>query len=251
MSIVLALAVSPSFALLTYQQGVSPSGAYEHEGTQIWSVASTFRTGGDSHIRVGRGTTNEGDTAIRGLLSFDLTGVPLGHIVTSAQLTMTINDPGDGTPGAVTLHRLNGPGPFEEGIGGFGNTSGNGATWTQYEGTNLWNTAGGDFDGGVLSSVPGSGGGSGSQGDQHIFASSAAFVAAANDALTNKGGLLELILIGDEGTGPNNFWRYASDDEAVSSRRPLLEIETAIPEPATMALLGIGGLMVLRRRRRT
>ncbi len=77
----------------------------------------------------------------RPVLQFDLSDIPSGVKITSANLELrawNVN-----TPGVVTVHRLTRD--WQEGTRNGGGQS-DGADWQTYDGTNAWSTPGGEFD---------------------------------------------------------------------------------------------------------
>lgn len=61
----------------------------------------------------------------------------------------------------------------------------------------------------------------------------------------------EGILINDVNRSGFARWGFHSSEAATVGLRPMLTIQYTLPEPTTMALLGMGGLALLRRRRQT
>jgi hypothetical protein len=149
----------------------------------------------------------------------------------------------------VELHQITANTPMIEGSGNFfGSTSDPaGVTWNRIQNNGTsdvpWTTPGGDF-GVILASQVVS-----SDGTFYTFASSPAFVAAAQDALDNRGGLLQLILLApaSEGFG-GAFVRWDSDDASTAASRPLLTITAFVPEPSSCVLF-LGAALLLARRK--
>ncbi len=53
----------------------------------------------------------------------------------------------------------------------------------------------------------------------------------------------------DDGNSANNYWQYDNNSPAVDNYAATFSTAAAVPEPATMSLLGLGALaMVLRRK---
>ena len=228
-----------------YQEDVSPTASYQHLGSEIRESIPTGNGGGGGLIRTG------GDNKLRTVFAFDL-GVPQSYTVTGIQLQMHEDSLGDGSGPSVTVeaHQLTNTTPMIEGNGDFLGTftDPTGVTWNRIQNNGTsdipWTNPGGDFSATILSTVTVAS----NTPSFHTFATSVAFVNAANDALQNNGGLLQLILYapGSENFF-GNFVRWDSDD-AAASFRPLLTI-TYVPEPATAALgLIVAGGLLLRRR---
>lgn len=209
----------------------------------------------DSYLRSGSAGSNyDGENRIlvgwhpvtaleklRGVVEFDLSSLA-GLTVTDVNLALTIQtiDKYDQDGGTYDLVLKNLGESFDE----------SSVTW------NSLTPDGGDISGGSLSTLPGfattTDPGTDSRsaigalvGTDVVFPSTAAFIAAAQDAIDNNAGILSLVIHApgaeDYAGGDNALYRFES---SVS-----LEI-TAIPEPATMSVLALGGLAILRRRRR-
>jgi hypothetical protein len=82
------------------------------------------------------------------------------------------------------------------------------------------------------------------------FGDSAAFQTAVSNALSGDG-MLRLILVNsDESiTGSHKFARFQPDNSATPGGRPELIVTHSIPEPTSLALMGLGGLLIALRRR--
>lgn len=100
-------------------------------------------------------TLSTGSTAARPLLKFDLSAIPAGSTVTAATLSLyqeTTGSVGSSPANPVyNMHRVTRA--WLEGTG-YGNATGDGATWNKYDSVNLWTAAGGDFDPVVAASTP-------------------------------------------------------------------------------------------------
>lgn len=141
------------------------------ESTSIVVTADTYlndfapnnNMGGDGGVKVGTAGVFSGGSVRRGLLRFDLSGLPPGATVTSATLTAEmISVPAGFVPSAFRIHRVS----AEWGEGA--QTGNNGAaaaigecTWnSRQHGVAGWTTPGGDFDATPLAATSVSGIGS-------------------------------------------------------------------------------------------
>jgi hypothetical protein len=129
---------------------------------------------------------------------------------------------------------------FAEGTGN-GAATGDGATWLSYDGTNLWDTAGGDYESGVWAEAlkP-------SEGFGWFSWDISGASLWNNSNLRSFGAILKM---GDESDPgyPNMPRAPFSSHESTSYPHPYVEITTgavAVPEPATAAMLLAGGLLV-------
>jgi hypothetical protein len=230
---------------IQYRQGVFPNGSYSHLGSELRQTSPNNNWGGSDLIRSGNSSGN----FLRTVLGFDLTGITSDMVITSVSLQMHVNSQA-GLGAVVEAHRLTNSISMIEGTGNDA-VHPTGVTWNRIQNNGssdiLWANAGGDFDSTVLSSVSATSG----DGVFYTFASSPAFVAAAQDALVSDGGLLEFILYSPnaEAVFAENFVRWDSDDASESTFRPLLSV-SYVPEPTAAALAGLGGLWLLRVRRR-
>jgi len=227
-----------------YQEDVSPSGSYQHVGSEIREVNPTGNGGGGGLIRTG------GDNKLRTVFAFDLPGITSDMIFTSVSLRLHENSLGTpgGTSVPVEIHQLTNTTPMIEGNGDFLGSSSDpfGVTWNRIQnngGSDVpWANPGGDFSATVLSSAT-------VTNDEQVFysfGSSAAFVAAVQAALTNPNGLQLLLYAPTTENFFGNFVRWDSDDASEPTLRPRLEV-SYVPEPSAAVLLGLGGLVLLRR----
>lgn len=239
--------VNPDWTHLGFQEGVLPTAAFQHLGTEAREGSPGGFQGTDVNIRVGNLDNNPGVQNMRTLLAFDLGALPAAARIEEITLRMTVDSVQDvGNVGAIELHRVL-PGP-----GGQVMVESQ-ANWNQRMAGVPWSTPGGDFDPAVLAVVPGSVTATLAGGMEMVFSSSDALVAAAQDAFVS-GVPLELILIAP---GANNgFIRFRSDDWGSSQAdyltRPLLSIAYSVPEPSSLLLaaVGLAPVVLLCRRRR-
>jgi hypothetical protein len=184
--------------------------------------------------------------AFRALLSFGLGSVPTLYTISGAQLDVWTDSSSSGTMQTMELRALSRS--FNEGTGSgasSANGAGTGADWLTHDGTAEWTSAGGDFDGAVLSSVPGFDAAT-TLNTQQTFTSSPALLSAVTTALAS-GTPLNLVILSPltEAASGTNFVRLASDDYGTHSRRPQLTLIFAHPfvpaidpGPAQSAIVG-------------
>ena len=205
------------------------SSGYSQETTLVRADNPTWNSGGRNQFLVGRvGSTS---SATRGLLSFDLTGIPSGTTIEGASLDLTTsNDAGTGTVSQLELRTL--ATDFTEG-GGSGlsatpadpNTN-SGANWQRRSDTTAgltWTNPGGSLGTTVLSTLPGFNANTNTN-SLRTFASTPDFVAATQAALTS--GRLNLSVVSPltEAIAAANFTRIHSDDATVEANRPALRL---------------------------
>jgi hypothetical protein len=204
------------------------------------------------------GTTQNG-TRNRGLLQFDLTGIPANSIITSVSLSLDVTRmPGCGFAiSSFSLHRM----LVSWGEGdkfALDNSGGQGAPATAGDAT--WNNR---FFGGPAWSVPGGG----ADADFVADASASTFIYGTGDS---PYAFTDALMVGDlqdwlDHPSSNYGWMFLCDDEATpfTARRfgshedlnasPQLTIQfMVVPEPGTGALvaLGLAGLAGAARLRR-
>jgi hypothetical protein len=198
----------PEDARLTnYQQ----SGSYSHVATGIHSLAPNENLASEQLLRVGYGNS-VGKT--RGVLSFDLSGIPEDATIHSVSLTLDAYD-ASGATGTryvdLELYKLDDP------------VAENQVTWTRHLNGQNWQTPGGDFTVPPLSTL---------YAQQSIglktFVSTVDFAAAAQEALDADRPLdLLVAALNAETWGAANssslLLRFRSDD-AVTGQRPLLSV---------------------------
>ena len=138
-------------------QAAAVSLTSSNRDTTIFKAGTTNSAGGQTQMYVG--TNGNSGSADRGLVSFDLSGIPSTAIVQSVQLNLTLSQVAGGgqggadpTPRELDLHLLSagwGEGTVSTG-GGQGSAANSGdATWSDrsFSSTSpvAWTTAGGDF----------------------------------------------------------------------------------------------------------
>jgi len=190
-----------------------------HPATFLRSDAAsnlTWNSGGRDQVIVGN------SDAFRALLSFDLGTVDPSLAVESVTLDLwTSSQAGSGTVGGIDLHAL--ASTFVEGNGNSSTSpdsgSGSGADWITSDGSNAWDSAGGDFDPSVLSTTAGFN--ATLTRVQRRFNSTAALVSAVQSAAGSEEPLN--LMIRSASSAPGNYARLGSNDDS-SDYRPLLTI---------------------------
>jgi hypothetical protein len=211
---------------ITLRQGV---GGYSQETTTIRADNPTWNAGARNQFLVGRIGT--GNSAARGLLSFDLTSLPPGTTIEAAALDLTTsNEGGSGTVSALELRTLTSD--FTEGSGSGTSATpadpntNSGANWDRRSDAtaNLgWTITGGSLGATVLSTLPNFNANT-STSSPKSFATSPDFVAAIQSALAS--GRLNLTVVSPltEAIAAANFTRIHSDDATTESTRPALRL---------------------------
>lgn len=168
------------------------------------------------------GLTNQGAVR-RALMVFDVaTGVPSGATVESAALQITVVKTIAGSK-AVSAHRVQqdwGEGT-SVGTGSGGSSKENDATWLHtFFDSQTWQTPGGDYDAGVLTSANA---GSGTV----VLPSTAEFVATVQTWLDAPDQNFGLILIGDENSSPSA--KAIGSRENTGGDAPQLQLAYTMP----------------------
>jgi hypothetical protein len=182
--------------------------------------------GKDAYINSGSATRNYGASttidlattdAKRGLIEFNLSGVPSGATITNATLTLYLSSKGIGASVPVTIQRINNS--WTEGTGNDQVTN-DGASWNSRNGSVNWNTAGGDFGTIIWANTTVS--------TQDIFYTwNIANLTQnwINGTYPNYGMMLRT-------TSGSGLWKFASSEDTNSTRRPMINItysESALP----------------------
>jgi hypothetical protein len=239
--LVFALAPVAHADIISFQEGVSPTGAYTHDATYIRSRTTPDPGHDDNFDSAGQmivGTTIE--DVLRSLLEFDVSAIPATDQIDAASLVLTTTQSDIGT--GLDLGGETGNPTFKLYAYGF-DIDETTATW-------IAPGSGDTTAGGTLGTLLTSANFDVTQtGLAVTFGDSAAFRTAVANALAGDGLLRLIVAKNDEGTvGTHEFARFSDDSVATTGERPELVVEHT-PEPATMTLLALGGLAILRRRR--
>ncbi|HKB02224.1 MAG TPA: DNRLRE domain-containing protein, partial [Gemmataceae bacterium] len=121
------------------------------DNTLYEDPAGQLSNGAGQHLYVGKTGLTAGEKVRRAVLQFDLSAVPAGSTINSAQLTLHVSRPNNGAQ-TVEVHRLTaawGEGSSNAAPGGEGDgaqaTTGD-ATWLhRFFNSQMWATPGGDF----------------------------------------------------------------------------------------------------------
>lgn len=208
---------------------------YEDPAGGQSSGASTF-------LMTGRVGTNDASPRRRGLLQFDLSGIPAGATINSVQLTLQLVKVKNNNSTATTLQRVTGAwteGTTNAGTSGNGTTANPGdATWLHRTSPTPWTNPGGDFLGTASSTLNVGSLGSYTWGG-------AGLVTDVQFWLGNATQNFGWILRGDEVT-PQSVKEFSSREGATD---PILLINfTPVPEPSSVTLvLAVIGLAGRRR----
>jgi PKD repeat protein len=177
--------------------------------------------GAGEHLHTGR---NGGGAARRAVLAFDLSAIPSGATVISAQLTMNLSRTRDGAMRATTLHRLledwgEAGSNSDRGEGGGAPAQNGDATWLhRFFPDQLWDSPGGTFV--AAPSATAQIGGPG----PYVWDSTAQLVADVQAWVDEPTSNFGWIVIGDENSGPTTSNRFDSKDNAIQGSRPRLTL---------------------------
>lgn len=161
------------------------------------------------------GTTSVSKSTVysRALLRFDLTVIPASATIAGAVLTLFHESSASlSLPAQFSVYRLTRPTWTEFG-----------ATWNRYDGSALWTAAGGDYATADHDTTTVN-----SYGSNLVFANLNNLTA---DAIQNRGGFLNLLVVGPESGPSNDFLVVRSSDHADSNTRPRLVVDYTVPIP--------------------
>lgn len=192
----------------------------------------------------------------RALLRFDLSAIPPGSVVNSAQLSLSLNRTPPGTLPAVNFSLQPMTASWGEGSSDAGEPGGSGVlatagdpTWTQRAFPSTpWTTPGGDFF--ATASAVASANGQG----RYQWGSGAAMVGTVQDWVDSPANNFGWMLFADETAGDQTARRFASREATDANTRPQLSIDYtpgSIGPPSgpagipALSLLGLAGLALL------
>jgi len=219
------------------------------DNTLYEDASGSLSNGAGQFLFAGR-TFQGGEDLRRGLIYFDLSGIPTGATITSVTLTMNMSRTISGAAN-VALHSVNtdwGEGTSNAGGqegGGAASTAGD-ATWIHnfFPGSN-WATAGGDFVAGASATTSVNAIGSYNWSSATMISDVQGW---ADNSATNFG----WIVIGNESTA-GSAKRFDTHEHPTVANRPTLVIEfTPVPEPSSIgfcAMMATCLLLVPRRKR--
>jgi len=206
-----------STTLAVYQAGVSgPAGSADVD-TYIRLSQPTTNFNTDAFVIVG--LTNASNKVNRGLLAFNLQGIPATAVVTGCTLQVNVTQNTSPTPGHIRRlcaeHWLDGDGQSEAQ-----------ATWNEWKTGTAWGTAGaastaacsagGDYDStGAVAYTPPTATG--------LFTFQN-LTGLCQDAVTSRSGRLRLLITQDAETTQSNLIKFDSSEATTAANRPKLSV---------------------------
>ena len=219
----LTVLVAPP-ASLALREGVA---LYSHPGTFIRGDISAMNSGARDQIIVGRN-----GAALRGLLSFDVSQIPIGATIDSVTLDLWSVSTGSGTLlNTIGLRKL--LTTFGEGIGdgsSVANGAATGADWPTRTGNpaDTWSADGGvsgvDYETATLATLTGFNPSSSPAGAQYTLGSTPELVSAVSGVAGTAAPLGFMLKMANDTTSASVFARFGSDNHATINQRPLLTI---------------------------
>lgn len=208
--------------------------------------------------------TNGTSSPRRALISFDLSSIPAGSIITNVQLTLTLGLVSGGGSGTATIGLFGvaqnwGEGTANSGVTGIagsgqGAVAGTGdATWNaaMFPGA-AWASAGGDHAATASASLFL---GTNTINTAFTWLSTPQLVADAQGWLNNPATNFGWQLINANETSGNSLYGFYSSEWRTfaggnASQEPVLQVTYTVPEPGTCALIaGMAAASLARRRR--
>lgn len=215
--------ISGDFAFQTAKQIVIQPDAATGEDAWINSAAPSLNYGAATDLVVGN---NGGATNYRrALLDFDLSLIPAGSIVNSATLSLYQHAQSDTSTPQLGVYPASRS--WTQGAGN-GTATGDGATWSKYDGVYNWTAAGGDFG-----AVAGTASAPNSTAAWVNISIAGLMQNWVNGTTANYGVLVKKT---NEGVGTNdNKTYYSADNSTNPTLRPMLTVEY-VPASGTISL---------------
>jgi hypothetical protein len=216
-------------------------------------IPTTYNDGADAFVYSDTNTvgTNYGSDPLlrvrsdgrarKSYLRFDLDQIPSGDTVSSASLKLTVEELTSDPNKVIRIYGIN-DGAAGDLLSGWTEA---GLTWNNAPSKGTAGTANGASNAadsstttllGTLSTP--------SDETQYSFSNAA----LANFLNSDTNGIVTFILTFDPANVGSSMSYHSSDSPAAATKQPLLSLVT-VPEPATLSLLGLGSLALLRRRR--
>ena len=209
-----------------------------NDNTLYESDTGALSNGAGAQLFAGTSGQTGGSRITRALIAFDLSPIPDGAIVESAELILQIDSPRVHT-GTLQLHKLDsdwgeGTSNASMGEGGGAPTATGDATWIHtFSPGSMWATPGGDFDPLFSGSVSVTSNGSFSFDDMALVTDVQSWL---DQPESNFGWLIRL------SNESRQAIRFKSFENGGTS--PQLEVVFTVPEPAT-AMQGVAALAAL------
>mgnify|MGYP000237316048 CR=1 FL=1 len=225
------------------------------DNTLYEDAAGQLSNGSGQYLFMGRTGGDKGVDRLlrRALLSFDLSAIEPGSIITNAELQISIDQvPIGAFGGSSSVHRL--LGDWGEGSSDAWGAEGQGiqaqsgdATWIHsFFTSDLWITAGGDFIGSASQSAS-----FGSTTQVLTFTSSEGLTADVETWVNQPNSNFGWIVLGDE-PSVQNARRFSSRENVNQGMRPRLTVEytpvlapQSVPAMSRVALMLLPGLMLV------
>jgi hypothetical protein len=222
----------------------------DKDNTLYESATGALSNGAGPTLYAGKTGANNAYLLRRAVLAFDFSSFPAGSTVTDASLALQVTRTNGALAEPFTLNPLTaswGEGASNAGSpGGGGGVAGTGdATWIhRFYNTSAWTMPGGDYSPTVSASQQLAGVGS------YVF-SSPQTAADVQGWLDNPSVNFGWVLRGDESLAQGTLGakEFASSEHATLGFRPMLTVNYIVPEPAALALIAVGAVGLLRRRR--